>query len=116
MAFGGPAEFDAGVTVATILAPFFQAALSKAGDDAYLGLKRLTTRLVAFGRGKYGSAPEGGVAFTDGSLRLQFDPRLPDRAFENELLLRDRSRGSVVTSQRFDGSIPASPRMTLRSD
>jgi hypothetical protein len=167
MAFGGPAEFVAGVTVATILAPFFQSILSKAGEDAYLGLKKLTTRLVAFGRGKYGNVPEGGVAFTDGSLRLQFDPRLPDRAFrqfvaldlkqfenhrvtvtysdrwgrwlahpssgsqpvarrlpvissraskaykkaprvrklaegENERLFRDRSRGSIVTSQRFD--------------
>jgi transposase len=79
--FAGPAEFFAGVTVATMLVPFFQAIVSKAGDDAYLSLKKLTARLVAFGRGPYKDLPEGDVSFTERFTKLRFDPRLPDSAF-----------------------------------
>jgi hypothetical protein len=81
-AFAGPAEFVAGVTVATALTPFLQGILGKAGEDSYLALKRLLGVLWRFGRGRYGRAPEGAVSLDAVHARIQLEPTVPDHALK----------------------------------
>jgi thioredoxin 1 len=83
----GGTEVPLYVVVTILLAPFFNALVSKAGDDAYMALKKLVRRMLTV---EEHEAPEvleaggraGDVEFHDGEAPVRFtvDLQLPDVA------------------------------------